>query len=57
MNTKFSPLAESYKRKIGNVTFVVSSFGNADTKVTAEKLLLKMLEGRITNEQKIERSA
>ncbi len=57
MNTKFSPLAEPYKLKIGNVTFVVSSFGNADTKVTAEKLLLKMLEGRITNEQKIERSA
>lgn len=51
MNTKFSPLAEPYKRKIGNVTFVVSSFGNADTKVTAEKLMLKMLE------QKIERSA
>lgn len=57
MNTKFNLLAEPYKRKIGNVTFVVSSFGNTNTKVTAEKLLLKMLEGRITNEQKIERSA
>lgn len=57
MNTKFIPLAEPYKRKIGNVTFVVSSFGNMNTKVTAEKLLLKMLEGRITGKQKIERSA
>lgn len=51
MNTKFTLLAEPYKRKIGNVTFAVSSFGNINTKITAEKLLLKMLE------QKIERSA
>lgn len=50
MNVKFTALAEPYKRQIGNITFVVSSFGNANAKLSANELLLKMLE------QKIERN-
>ena len=53
-NSKAVALGEPYKRKIGKVTFVVSSFGNPKTTKTADELILQMLENRITN---IERSA
>ncbi len=45
------PLAAPYRRKIGNVTFVVSSFGNVQTKSTAEDLLLGMLEAKVRQER------
>lgn len=44
------PLAAPYPRKIGKVTFVVSSFGNPQAKSTAEDLLLGMLEAKVTKE-------
>ncbi|MBQ3803989.1 MAG: hypothetical protein IJP43_04125 [Oscillospiraceae bacterium] len=44
------PLAAPYQRKIGNITFVVSSFGNPHTRSTAEDLLLGMLEAKVTQE-------
>ncbi len=44
------PLAAPYPRKIGKVTFVVSSFGNPQTKSTAEDLLLGMLEAKVMQE-------
>lgn len=44
------PLAAPYQRKIGNVTFVVSSFGNPRAKSTAEGLLLGMLEAKLMQE-------
>lgn len=40
-------LTKPYKRKIGNVTFIISSFGNPNTKNTAEDLILQLLENRI----------
>ncbi len=40
-------LTKPYKRKIGNVTFIISSFGNPNTKNTAEDLVLHMIETRI----------
>lgn len=40
-------LTKPYKRKIGNVTFIISSFGNPNTKNTAEDLILHLLENRI----------
>lgn len=40
-------LTKLYKRKIGNVTFIISSFGNPNTKNTAEDLILQLLENRI----------
>ena len=44
------PLAAPYPRKIGKVTFVVSSFGNPQAKSTAEDLLLGMLEAKVAKE-------
>ena len=40
-------LTKPYKRKIGNVTFIISSFRNPNTKNTAEDLILQLLENRI----------
>lgn len=50
MNTH--PLAAPYKHKIGKVCFQVSSFGNPHAKDTAQQLVLRMLEGKIMQEQK-----
>lgn len=50
-----SMIAKPYKRKIGKVTFIVSSFGNPKTTKTADELILRMLESNINNLQ--ERSA
>ena len=44
------PLAAPYRRKVGKVTFVVSSFGNPQTTSTAEDLILGMLEAKVTQE-------
>lgn len=44
------PLAESYQRKVGKVTFVVSSFGNANATETAPEMILRMLEERVKRE-------
>ena len=44
------PLAAPYRRKIGKVTFVVSSFGNPQATGTAEDLILGMLEAKVTQE-------
>lgn len=44
------PLAAPCRRKIGNVTFVVSSFGNPQAKSTAEGLLLGLLEAKVMQE-------
>ena len=44
------PLAAPYRRKIGKVTFVVSSFGNPQATSTAEDLILGMLEAKVTQE-------
>ena len=41
------PLAEPYRRKIGKVTFVVSSFGNPKSADTAQRMILRMLEERV----------
>ena len=54
MNTittnRASPLAASYRRKIGNVTFEVSAFGSPQATDTAEDLLLGMLEAKVAQE-------
>ena len=54
MNTittnRASPLAAPYRRKIGKVTFEVSSFGNLQATGTAEDLILGILEAKVTRE-------
>ena len=45
-----SPLAAPYRRKIGKVTFEVSSFGNLQATGTAEDLILGILEAKVTRE-------
>ena len=42
------PLAAPYQREIGNVTFVVSSFGNPKAADSAKRLILRLLEERAT---------
>ena len=44
------PLAEPYQRKVGKVTFVVSSFGNPNATETAPEMILLMLEELVTRE-------
>ena len=44
------PLAAPYRRKVGKVSFVVSSFGNPQATSTAEDLILGMLEAKVTQE-------
>ena len=44
------PLAAPYQRKIGKVTFVVSSFGNPKATDTAQQMLLRLLEEKVTQE-------
>ena len=44
------PLAAPYQRRIGKVTFVVSSFGNPKATDTAQQMLLRMLEEKVAQE-------
>ena len=46
-NIERAALAEPYRIKRGNVTFIISSFGNPNTKNTAEDLILHIIETRI----------
>ena len=41
------PPEEPYRRKIGKVTFVVSSFGNPKSTETARQMILRMLEEQV----------
>lgn len=50
-NTKHTALASPYKLKRGNVTFIISSFGNPNTTKTPQELILQMLESRVAAEQ------
>lgn len=43
---KSSPIGEPYRKRCGNITFIVSAFGNPDTKNTADDLILSMLKNR-----------
>ena len=49
-NNHAVPLAAPYRRKVGKVTFVVSSFGNPQATSTAEDLILGMLKAKVTQE-------
>ena len=40
-------LAEPYRKKIGRVTFQVSSFGNDKSNETAQQLILRMLADQV----------
>lgn len=51
-NLQHAALAKSYKRIRGDTTFIISSFGNPNTKKTADELILKMLENRISRKSK-----
>ena len=48
MNT--IPIQEdSYKKKIGKITFVVTAFSNSGGNETASQLLLKIMEDKVLN--------
>ena len=49
-NSNYTALAEPYERKIGNVTFVISSFGNKNTVKTSGDLILQTLESKVLTE-------
>ena len=44
------PIAAPYRRKIGKVTFVVSAFGNPKSSDTAQEMILRMLEEKVTRQ-------
>jgi hypothetical protein len=45
------PLARAYCRKIGRVTFRVSSFGDPQASETGQQLLLRILERKVTQNE------
>lgn len=49
MSDNFIKIAEPYKRTVGNVTYIVSAFGNAKAKHTADEMIMRMLENKILN--------
>lgn len=49
LNTKFIPIAKPYNHKIKNITFVVSSFGNQNTSVCAEDMLVNILQHKVSS--------
>ena len=50
-NTEHTALAEPYRRKRGNVIFIISSFTNPNTTKTPQKLILQMIESRVAAER------
>lgn len=50
-NKEHTALAEPYRRKHGNVTFIISSFVNPDTTQTPQELILQMLESHVAAER------
>ena len=49
-NSNYTALAKPYERKIGKITFIISSFGNKNTTKTSGDLILQMLESKISVE-------
>ena len=47
-NSNYVALAAPYERKIGKLTFIVSSYGNPNTTKTSGDLILQMLESKIS---------
>jgi hypothetical protein len=46
-NYEAMPLAAPYQRKIGRVTFRISSYGNPNAQNSAQDLILRIMEGRL----------
>lgn len=44
--TRAAPIGEPYRKRCGNITFIVSAFENPNTKNTADDLILSMLKNR-----------
>ncbi|MCD8180754.1 MAG: transposon-encoded TnpW family protein [Firmicutes bacterium] len=53
MSDNFIKIAEPYKRQIGNVTYIVSAFGNAKAKHNADEMIMRMLENKILNGEEV----
>ena len=49
-NSNYVEIAEPYERKIGKVTFIISSYGNGNTVKTSGDLILQILESRVSEE-------
>ena len=49
-NSNYIALAKPYERKIGKVTFVISSYGNGNTVKTSGDLILQILESGVSEE-------
>ena len=50
-NTEYTAIAEPYRRKRSNVTFIISSFGNPNTTKSPQELILQMLESCVASER------
>lgn len=48
MDNKYIPLSE-HTEQIGKTTFIVSSFADSRAGITAEQLILQLLENKIIN--------
>ena len=52
----YTPLGE-HSEKVGNITFVVSSYADKTSEKKPEQLIIQLLENKITNTEYMEESA
>ena len=52
MSDTATKLSEPYRKRIGKVTFQISSFGTNQSSDTAQQLILQMLEQKIIRDNK-----
>ena len=50
--SRAAPIGNAYRKKCGNITFVVSAYQNPNAKQTANELILSMLKNK-TKECKV----
>ena len=44
--SRAAPIGNTYRKKCGNITFVVSAYQNPNAKQTANELILSMLKNK-----------
>ena len=57
MSERYKPDVTAHSVTVGKTTFVVNSFTDTQTTVTAEKLIIKMLKSKVAEAAKEEKTA
>ena len=57
MQERYKPNEAAHSVTVGKITFVVSSFTDTQSTVTAEELIIKMLKSKVAEVTKEEKTA